>query len=377
MEAFEDLMQSLEADRGLERDLESLPTSEEMAERRRAGRGMARPELAVVLAHAKLGLTDALLHSNLPESAYLERDLRGYFPPEVVERFGHLVPEHPLRRELIATLVANDVVNSQGITFVSRLSAETGAEPADIVRAYRIARDVGGAVDHWDQVEALAGRLEPALIDELLGGIDRLVETMARWYLAHARGQLGRAVEAHRDPFRAFVAAIPDSMSERRRQQRERAIWELADRGVPEEVARRHVDQPVQIHGPNVIQVSRATGTAIEQVTRAFFLVGEAFSVDELEDRLAGLTPSSRWQRWAVQGLQDELVAARRALAELLLRRADGADPGPVLEALIEERSQEVGRTSRFLRALAVDDVDAMAALTVAVRQVRATADEG
>ena len=149
MEAYEDLMQALESEGVLERELEDLPSGDEMADRRRAGRGMARPELAVLLAYAKQSLADALLASSLPDSEYLAQDLRGYFPPLVIERFEPLVPEHPLRRELIATIVANDVVNSQGITFVSRLAAETGASPADVVSAYRVARDVTGAVERW------------------------------------------------------------------------------------------------------------------------------------------------------------------------------------------------------------------------------------
>jgi glutamate dehydrogenase len=155
MEPYEDLMQALESEGVLERDIESLPGAEEMADRRRAGRGMTRPELAVLLAYAKQSLANALLDSTLPDSRYLEQDLRGYFPHRVVERFADLVPAHPLRRELVATIVANDVVNSQGITFVTRLAAETGASPADVVSAYRIARDVTGAVERWEAIEAL------------------------------------------------------------------------------------------------------------------------------------------------------------------------------------------------------------------------------
>ena len=80
---------------------------------------------------------NALLESSLVDDPYLDRELRGYFPPKVVERFGQLLGRHALRRELVATIVANDVVNSQGITFVSRLCSETGAEQAEVVRAYR------------------------------------------------------------------------------------------------------------------------------------------------------------------------------------------------------------------------------------------------
>ncbi|MGH2591513.1 MAG: NAD-glutamate dehydrogenase domain-containing protein, partial [Actinomycetota bacterium] len=164
MEAFEDLMQSLEGPGLLDRGLEALPGGEEMAERRRAGRGMARPELAVLLAYAKQSVTSALLASSLPDSRYLEQDLRSYFPDPVVERFEPLLAEHPLRRELIATIVANDVVNSQGITFVSRLVTETGAEAADVVRAYLIAFLLIGGVARCYVNVSLVGSLDRSLL---------------------------------------------------------------------------------------------------------------------------------------------------------------------------------------------------------------------
>src|SRR6185312_9777039 len=127
----------------------------EMAERRRANRGLERPELAVLLAYAKRALTGALLRSDLPEEPFLAAALRGYFPPLVVDRFDHLLGEHPLRRELVATIVANHVLDALGPTFVSRLMFELGAQPADVVRAYLAARDLVGATDRWEAIERL------------------------------------------------------------------------------------------------------------------------------------------------------------------------------------------------------------------------------
>src|SRR5438093_1890917 len=146
IEAYEDLMQQLEAEGELDREVEYLPTTDEMTERRTNALGMTRPELSVLLAYAKRFVYAALLASDLPDSEYLASDLVRYFPPSIVERFGHLLTEHPLQRELIATMASNDVVNSQGITFVSRMVAETGAHRADVVRAFRIARDVTGKI---------------------------------------------------------------------------------------------------------------------------------------------------------------------------------------------------------------------------------------
>jgi glutamate dehydrogenase len=183
MDEYEDLMVGLEEERLLDRSLEELPGSERMAERARDGLGLTRPELAVLLAYSKRSLTDALLGSALPDTAHFDADLRDYFPPRVTERFGHLINDHPLRRELIATIVANQVLNSEGSTFVTRLQAETGSTPDDVVHAYRIARVVTGAALRWRAVEGLSGSVEPGIQRLLMQGVDDLVEGVARWYL--------------------------------------------------------------------------------------------------------------------------------------------------------------------------------------------------
>jgi glutamate dehydrogenase len=374
MEAYEDLMQSLEASGTLDRGLEALPPTEEMGERRAAGRGMARAELAVLLAFAKQSLAGAILSSALPDSGYLEQDARGYFPPAVIERFGELVPEHPLRRELIATLVANDVVNSQGVTFVSRLAAETGAEPADVVRAYRIARDVAGAVERWESIEALVGSVAPRVLDELMVGVDEVVEALARWYLGHAPGLLGRAIEADREPFLDFAQVAPEVAPEAWRHDRVREAWRLVDDGVPEEVARRHAFQPLLVHGPAAIAVSRATGRSVREVARAFALVGEAASVDALEARLGGTSGGSRWQRWAVQATWEELYLVRRELAERILAGSEDLGVDESVERFLVEHAEALERLGRFMRALALEEGSDLAAVTVALRKVRGVA---
>jgi glutamate dehydrogenase len=328
----------------------------------------------VLLAYAKKSLAGAVLASTLPDSRYLEQDLRGYFPPLVVERFNHLLPEHPLRRELIATIVANDVVNSQGITFVTRLSNETGAEGADVVRAYRVARDVTGAVERWEAIEALVGRVEPSVLGDLLGGVDRLVERTSRWYLANMPDRLGRAIEAHREPFRQLSEALPDVVTEASRHERERYAWRLVDQGVPEETARRHAFQAGLVHGPNIIVVAERTGRPVPQVARAFFAVGESLFIDWLEGRLAELPTPNKWHRWAVQAVQDDLLLVRRLVAEKVLEEAGDRPADEGVAAFLDSRSDAFDRLSRFMRGMALEDANDLAAMTVALRQVRALA---
>ena len=375
IEAYEDLMQQLEAEGELERDVEFLPTSEEMLERRADGAGLTRPEMSVLLAYAKRSVFAALLHSDLPDSLYLAADLQRYFPPRIVERFGHLLQEHPLRREIVATIAANDVVNSQGITFVSRMVTETGARAADVVRAFRIARDVTGAVARWDAIEKLDNAIDPGVQNELMSGVDWLVETTARWYLVQAAGQrLAEAVGAARDSFAELSEVIDQIGPDAWRQEHEHITRRLIAEGVPEPVARRHAFQPELVHGPDIIAVSHATGRAPLEVARGFFVLGERLQIDWLEHQLEGLPVLSRWQRWAQQSMEDDVFALRRRLCERVL---EGAGAVPIDEAVagfLGARTEAVDRVKRFMHGLAMEGVTDQAQLTVALRQLRTLA---
>jgi glutamate dehydrogenase len=375
IEAYEELMRQLEADGELDRDVEFLPATDAMSERRSNGEGMTRPELSILLAYAKRVVFADLLKSDLVDSDYLVQDLQRYFPDRIVDRFGHLLEEHPLRREIIAMLAANDVVNSQGITFVSRMETETGATASDVVRAFRIARDVTGAIARWDDVEALDGKIDPVLQNELLSGVDWLVESTSRWYLVQAAGQrLAEAVEAARDRFEELSEVIDQIGPEAWREEHEHVTRRLIAEGVPEHVARRHAFQGELVHGPDIIAVSYATGRSPLEVARGFFLLGERLEIDWLEHRLEELPAPTRWRRWAQQSMEDDLLAVRRRLCERVLEQAGGAPIDEAVDSFLEERREQVARLQRFFRALAVEGVTDLAQTTVAVRQVRSLA---
>ena len=373
IEAYEDLMQQLEAEGELERAVEFLPTTDEMTERRANGAGMTRPELSVLLAYAKRSVFRALLESELPDSDYLVADLARYFPPAIVEGFGHLLAEHPLKREIIATMASNDVVNSQGITFVSRMVAEIGAHPADVVRAFRIARDVTGAVARWDEIERLDGLIDPVVQNDLLSGVDWLVEMTSRWYLVQAAGQrLADAVDASRDSFAELASQIDQIGPDAWREEHEEIAERLLAEGVPAPLARRTAFQGELVHAPDIIAVSHATGRPPLEVARGFFVLGERLQLDWLENQLEALSAGTRWQRWARQSMEDDLFSLRRSLCERALELAGGAPIDEAIDGLLASREEAVARLQRFLRSLGIEGVTDLSQLTVALRQIRA-----
>src|SRR5258705_11369521 len=106
-----------------------------LAPRAGAGRALSRPELAVLLAYAKMSLDEDLLASDFPDAPELAGDLRDYFPPALRERFARQIAAHPLRREITATVVTNDLINRAGITFIHDMRARTAGAPPAIARA--------------------------------------------------------------------------------------------------------------------------------------------------------------------------------------------------------------------------------------------------
>ncbi len=371
LDAYEELMTQLETSGMLDRELESLPSAEQMTERARAGLGMARPELCILLAYAKRSLEEAVRDSALPDDPYLDIDVRRYFPAAVADRFGQLIAEHPLRRDLASTILANAVCNDQGITFVSRLAAETGAEPAEIARAYRIGREVTGAVARWDDIEALDGKIDPVPQNVLMVGVDTLVEDVSRWYLLNApSAPLGETIEQVKPLFEELSAVIDKTGSESWRAAREAVAAQIATEGVDEALARRHAFQPELAHAPDIIAVAHWTGRPLEDVANAFFLAGERLHLDWLERRLLALPEASSWNRWAAKAMEDDLMALRRDVALRALSHTPGlADRA--LEEYLAERGEAVERLRRLIEALKAQDDAGLAALTVALRQVR------
>jgi glutamate dehydrogenase len=209
--------------------------------------------------------------------------------------------------------------------------------------------------------------------NELMSGVDWLVEAVSRWYLVQPAGQrLAEAIEESRDAFAELSRIISTIGPESWREQRERTVLRLLAAGVPEEVARRHAFQAELVHGPDIISIAHESGRSVEELSRAFFLLGERLDIDWLEFRLEELPAGSKWQRWAVQSMEDDIFLVRRQLVERAIAESDGEPMDQAIERFLERREEAFARLQRFMRGLAMEGVSDLAHLTVALRQVRA-----
>jgi glutamate dehydrogenase len=243
------------------------------------------------------------------------------------------------------------------------------------VRAFRIARDVTGAVARWADVESLDGVIDPVVQNELMSGIDWLVETTSRWWLVQeASARIGATVEDASGAFAELSAVIDRVGSDTWREEHEQTVHRLVAEGVPEPIARRHAYQSELVHGPDIVSVARTSMRPVADVARLFFLLGERLDIDWLEFRLEELPATTKWQRWAVQSMEDDVFLVRRQLADRVIAESDGAPVEEGVERFLEGRAERVARLERFMKRLASEGMTDLAQLTVALRQIRALA---
>jgi glutamate dehydrogenase len=373
MYAYEDLMESLETEGILDRHIDAMPSSEAISERMKSGIGMTRPEMAVLLANAKRSIKQALVSSVMMDDPYLLTDVEHYFPQAVTGRLIDAVDGHPLRRELIATLLANDIVNSEGVVFMSRLVTQTGAEPVDVVRAYRIARDLTGAQERWANIEQIHAEVDGELWARLMRHTDRMVASVTRWYLANGNGgSIGEIVESSRPVFEEMEAGALESEVAGWRDNRIAVMQELIAAGVSEDVARSHALLPILNYGPDVIEISQQSGQSASDTLHAFLQVGQAFGLDRMTDWARSKQIDDRWDRWALWTIEEELLMVRRRAVERAFMDAEGRTGVDAVDTFMASRASHVARLVRFMRQIdTTADVD-IAQLMVAIRQARA-----
>ncbi len=374
LEVHSRLIRRLERDGDLDREIEFLPGAEEIAERLAAGGGLHAPELSVLIAYVKIRLFERLLASTLPDEPFVVNELRAYFPSALREQCSALMPAHRLAREIVSTVVANEMVNRCGMTFAFRLREETGADDADIARAYLVAREVYGMRGTWEAIEVLDNAVAADVQITMLLETRKLVERGARWLLrnrprpldiARDIGHFGSGVTALRRQLRDFVA---DSSRTALDAARDR----LVGRGVPEDLALEVASGNELLSALDVVEVASGAAITVEEAASVYFALGESLDLHWLRDQIAALPRDNRWQALSRAALRDDLYAQLSGLT-LDSLRLDAGDVTPAdrVEAWLEQNRIPVARCRHILGDLAGADRTDFTMLSVAMGEIR------
>ena len=374
LEVHARLIRQLERDGDLNREVEFLPGKEEIDERMSVDRGLTEPELSVMLAYVKIGLFKQLLVSDLPGDCLDGEELTNYFPTPLRDRFRGLMPSHRLAPDIISTELANEIVNRAGMTFIFRLGEETGADAADICRAYMIARQVFDMPAVWAEVEALDNICAAKIQTVMLLEGRKLVERASRWLLRNRPQPLDVAANTSYfvDGARAVAQVIPELIPADGRAQMEKDVARLVAAKVPEALARRVAIYKELFSTLDIVEVAKSEQMPIEDVSAVYFSLGEELDLHWMRDQIIALPRDNRWQALARAALRDDLHGQERILTRDVLRQ-EVAKPGAEsrIDAWMASNDAAVQRCRQVLSDLKGGPTADFAMLSVAMREIR------
>jgi glutamate dehydrogenase len=366
------VIRALERSGDLNRALEFLPSDEELAERRKAGEGLTRPELAITLSYGKIWLYRALIHSDVPEDPYLSTELDRYFPAPVRTRFALRIKRHRLRREIIATAITNSLINRMGPVFPVRAQEDTGADPAAIARAYSIAREVFAVRDLWAQIESLDNAIPAAVQYSAMIETTRLLRHVSYWLLQNRRGDLDieRAVSRYAREVAELSAGLTGVQSVIERARLSALRSQLVLQQVPAPLAGRIALLSTLHCALDIVEAAKTAKVDTLFAARAYFEIGESIGLTWLQEQIENSSAEGHWQAVARGTLRENLYALQRGITQDVLR-CKGVKPAARVQQWLSRHADPVESLKRLVVDLRTGPPPDFAALSVALQAVR------
>ncbi|MEH6586376.1 MAG: NAD-glutamate dehydrogenase [Halioglobus sp.] len=357
----------------IDRALEFLPSDEELLERRAHGQPLTRPELSILISYSKAVLKEQLIDSDLGKDPYLANTVKTGFPPRLIEQYSDEILSHRLHREIMATQVANDIVNRMGLNFVLRQAKATGASAADVARAYTTVMEVFSLRELWEWIELLDHRVSSAVQMDMMLKLLRLVKRATRWLLRNRRHELAptplvKEFSAGLETLReAFPSMLRGSSAELFETTYERYLEE----GVGEELAARVAGAQLAYTGLGVIQAAKETQASLLDVANLYFFMGERLELDWFSTQILAANVENEWQALARDTYMEDLEWQQRTLAVGALKHLD-EDANLLTCMQCWEREQEslLSRWQAMLAELHATDSPDFAMFAVANREL-------
>ncbi|HKS86575.1 MAG TPA: NAD-glutamate dehydrogenase domain-containing protein, partial [Pseudolabrys sp.] len=347
------LMQTLEQRGELDRGVEFLPDDMTLGERRKRNLALTRPELAVLLAYAKLSLYGELLDSAVPDDPWLGRELNRYFPKEMSERYGDALHAHRLRREIIATQLTNSMINRGGATLVVRIADQTGALSPLIAAAFAAVRNSYDLIELNGEIDGLDNRIAGAAQLGLYAAVQDLLLDRLVWFLRNV--DLSQGLEKIIGHFREGIAqvdsALDKSLSKPALAARTAREGDLKKAGVPEAVARRAASLPVLKAAPDIVTVADRARKPVGEVTATYFATEAFFQLDSVASAVPNIVIADYFDRLALDRALDSIGDAERRLTAAMV--ANGHAGADAVDEWVRPRQAEVERIRSAIHQIA------------------------
>ena len=374
------LIRSLEKSGKLDRAIEFLPDDEEMRAREAAGRGLTGPEIAVLLAYAKISLFEQLVASDVPEDPLLHKDLIAYFPPQLRDTFAAAMETHPLRREIITTYITNSMLDRMGPSFPNRLRADSGEGYPSLARAYAAAREIFDVRTIWRDIQALDNAVPAGLQIEMLTDTQRLVERATLWLLRNRRPPLSIEGIAHqfRDKIAALSGRLSGVLPPSERSASDTTSARLVAAGTPKALAERVSSLDLLYCTLDIVEVADQAKMPLDTVGAVYFGMYSGLELGWLRSAAVSLAATGQWQARAKAALVNGVYDQARQLATSALQGRDPGDPpDQLLQGWLGANADAIARVRAMFDELRAVERPDLAMLSVALREVGALVRAG
>lgn len=370
---YSEVLRSLEEQGQLDRQLEFLPSEEEIQDRKTKGQSLTAPEISVLTSYVKGIIKEELSTSEIVDEPYICKEMLVAFPEILVEKYRPELQSHRLRRELVATQIANGMVNFMGMNFVRRLQESTGFSTENIARCFIGARDVFELGRVWDEICALDYLVDHRIQKEMMMDVTRLIRRVTRWLLRNRRRELvlEKEIPIFVKANRLLLADWENLLagSELVNWQEKRARLKAA--GVPQSLAGFAAAAHHLYSVMGVVEASARTGQSMRRIAQIYFALGETLQLNWFSRQLHEYQADTQWQALARETLQDDLSWQQVALtlgvvAETRKSRSTDA----LINQWLEERRTLVDRWLVLQAQMKSSDVLDPAVFTVGIREL-------
>jgi glutamate dehydrogenase len=110
----------------------------------------------------------------------------GYFPEILQRRFAATLDKHPLRREITATVLANEVINRVGPAFIYEITQTCGVTDVEVTKAFFLASEILDLKKLWSQIDSMDNLIIADVQSQVLLELNQSLEQVVLWFLRHS-----------------------------------------------------------------------------------------------------------------------------------------------------------------------------------------------
>ncbi|KKC98548.1 NAD-glutamate dehydrogenase [Photobacterium halotolerans] len=363
----------LEKEGKLDRGLEYLPDDDTLAEREKDGIGLTRPELAVLVAYGKMVLKEELVTEEITEDPYHNRLLPAYFPKALQEKYRTQMENHPLKGELIATSLANQMSNEMGCNFVTRLQEETGSTVAEISSAYSVGRDVFGFEQFFEQIRELDNKVPAHVQYDMMYRCRRMLRRITRWFLRNRDRKMG--IEEQIAFYQPTLNNLRDNLEQylvaEEVQEHNDQANSMINEGVPAQLAHNIARLSSLYSAMDIAQSAKELNKDVGFIARVYFVLGAQLSLHWFLQQVHNQPVENHWQALARASFREDLDWQQRQLTSAVIGAGKGTEkPETLIEMWIEHHHSAIQRWESVLAEFKVGTAHEFAKFSVAMREL-------